>query len=166
MIDFGSSWASSWWPLGPSWGLRVPFWERLGVILGAQDGPKIGPKSPRKIHFLMLRAQDALKTDQDLPKTIQDAQIDSARPPKMPKTTPQKTTNDPKLSPRRPQTTPKTKEDKEPDEMTRQDGKRENKRRQDKTRHHKTPQDKARKEKRQDRQDEIRREKKDRSRQQ
>ena len=41
MIDFWSSWASSWLPLGSSWGFRVPSWERLGVLLGAQDGPKI-----------------------------------------------------------------------------------------------------------------------------
>ena len=30
MIDFWSSWASSWLPLGSSWGFRVPSWERLG----------------------------------------------------------------------------------------------------------------------------------------
>ena len=41
MIDFGSSWALSWCPLGPSWALRVPSWGRLGALLGSQDGPKI-----------------------------------------------------------------------------------------------------------------------------
>ena len=84
MIDFWSSWAPSWPPLGASWGLRVSSWGRLGAPLGGQDAPKSGPSSAPDFGMGPYDAQDGPRTPQSPIKTVQDAQ-------KLPQSTPKGT---------------------------------------------------------------------------
>ena len=88
MIDFGSSWALSWCPLGPSWALRVPSWVRLGALLGSQDGPKIDSWPGVIYHSVGLGPSTAFKTVPGPPKTAQDAQKTPQSAPKSPQDDP------------------------------------------------------------------------------
>ena len=109
VIDFWSSWAPSWHPLGASWGLRVSSWGPLGALLGTQDGPKIDPSSACKIQPPILCARDGPKTAQDRqrwpkhspkwhqesPKTTKNGQ---PRPPRGAKTIEEQSTKRPKTT--------------------------------------------------------------------
>ena len=120
MIDFGSSWAPSWLPLGPSWAPRC----RLGAVLGSSWGLKMVLLG-RLNHAPDFRGSiGSINCAPDPPKTAQDG-------PKMAKTTPKTTKNDPrtpqddqktsKNDAKRPPRRPKQDKTKIRQERTRQD---------------------------------------------
>ena len=97
IIVFGSSWAPSWRPFGPSCGLRVSSWGRLGAPLAPQDGPKTDPSSGCKTRIDRLGPSIAPKTPQDrtrwpkeAPKRPQEAQKQTPNHPQDPQEHPKK----------------------------------------------------------------------------
>ena len=134
VIDFWSSWAPSWPPLGASWGLRVSSWGRLGGLLGTQHGPKIDPRAEPKRRPDKLDRLAGARWPQDRP-----------RPPKMakthPKMAPRGFQDDPKRDNLDPQEDPKRSKNSQQSDPKRQTQHHTTQRNTDKTRQQRQGQD-------------------------